>query len=126
MAIPNMPRQLTVRERLTDILYFILQLGAKLAWLPAGIIGYTEGGVISAGGCIIVAVVVGFLVSYSMGVRRWNQNDGYFVRMRQRANGSRRGLLEFMIEKLRGNEFSREQCRAIAEAYDSAVERQGL
>jgi len=53
-----------------------------------------------------------------MGLRGWNPNDGFFIRMRERANGARRGILETFIERVRRRSFTQEQCMAISKAWE--------
>ena len=59
----------------------------------------------------------------SMGIRGPDSYHGFFTRMRERANGRRCGLLERLIESIRGNAFTTDKCRRITLAYDRAMER---
>lgn len=56
-----------------------------------------------------------------MGIRGCDPTEGFFIRMRERAEGSRRGILEWILEKIRENEFSQSKCRAISDAYSEAL-----
>jgi hypothetical protein len=59
----------------------------------------------------------------SMGLRGRDSNDSFFIRMRERARGSRRGLLELLIERARERSFTQAQCMALTDAHDE-VQRQ--
>lgn len=120
-GISNMPRRLTRREWLADHSFFYLQLVSKLGFIAGGIIGYAVWGWIGcfalAGGCLLL----GMLIRRSVGLRGPDPFHGWYRRMRERAEGSRAGLLEWMMEGLRGNKFTRAKCRGIAAAYDTAM-----
>jgi hypothetical protein len=58
-----------------------------------------------------------------MGLRGSNSHDGFFIRMKERANGARRGILEALIERVRKRPFTQEQCAAITEAWDETRPR---
>lgn len=121
MAISNMPRELTSREKAVDRLYLAFQLLSKWAFLPMAVIGYATEGIAWASVGALGAVLAGFWMRRSMGLRGSDPHTGFFIRARERANGSSRGLLEWLLEKLRGAEFSRAQCKAFADAYDVAM-----
>ena len=59
----------------------------------------------------------------SMGLRGTDPVEGFFLRMRERANGSRRGLLEALIELSRGRSYTRAQCAAITQVHDETEKR---
>lgn len=111
-----MPRRLTVHERRADQVFRHLQATRKLAPFVCLGIGYAVHGPTGA----IIGLLAGFMLGswiwYSMGARTPDP-DSYFRRMEQRANGSRTRLLEWLLEKLRRNEFTREKCRALADAH---------
>jgi len=64
--------------------------------------------------------LVGCWIRRSLGLRK-PKELGFFVRMCERAHGSRRGVLEWFIEKVRKNEFTLEKCSAICDAYEKAI-----
>jgi hypothetical protein len=55
-----------------------------------------------------------------MGLRGSNTHAGFFIRMKERANGSPRGVLETLIERIRQRSFTQEQCAAITKVWDDA------
>jgi hypothetical protein len=58
-----------------------------------------------------------------MGLRGLDPNDGWFIRMKERANGARLGILENLIERVRQRSFTREQCVAITKAWEDTGRR---
>lgn len=115
-GIESMPRRLTAHERLADQVFRHLQFTMRLApFLGAGT-GYAYAGFMSAVVGLIVGGFFSLWIWYSMGARTPDP-DSYYRRMEQRANGSRRRLLEWVLEKLRRNEFTRTKCQALSEAH---------
>ena len=106
---------------MVDRIFVIFQIFSQSLFLLLGIVGFFYQGIIGAAAGVIVGYSVGRLVRWCMGIRGKDPNIGFFVRMRERANGKRRCLLEYLIEKARGNEFTIEKCKKITEAYDSAM-----
>jgi hypothetical protein len=119
----NMPRDLSGQEKFADILYVILQILSKILFIILGIIGFIYYKYIGAIGGAIIGYLIGHWIRYSLGRAGSNPHDAYFVRMRQRANGSKPRLLEYLLEKIRGNEFTQKKCREIIDAYDDAIEQ---
>ena len=120
-GISSMPRRLSRREWMADHFFYYLQLVSKLGFLARGIVGYAVWGWI---GCVALAVgciLSGVLIRRSVGLRGPDPFQGWYRRMRDRAEGSPAGLLERMMESLRGNKFTRVKCRAITAAYDTAM-----
>ena len=80
------------------------------------------GGVLGGWPGAAIGLVVGWLarvwMRHSMGLRGSNPQDGFFIRMKERANGSRRGILEALIERVRQRPFTQEQCAAITKVWD--------
>jgi hypothetical protein len=58
-----------------------------------------------------------------MGIRGSNANDGFFIRMKERATGARRGILEALIEEVRHRPFTQEQCAGITNAWEDTRKR---
>ncbi|MCD4811973.1 hypothetical protein K8R14_05275 [bacterium] len=122
-GIPDMPRRMSSREMLTDQVFLYLQIGSQILFLFAGVIGYIWHGVLGAIALALVGYVVGRLLRRSMGIRGTNSTEGFFVRMRERANGSRRGFLEWSLERLRRTHFTEVKCKAICDVYDDAMRK---
>lgn len=122
-GIERMPRLLTQAERTGDRLFLHLQTVSLVLLFLCPILGAISAGWVGA----IAGLAIGWLVRIwmrrSMGLRGSNPDEGFFIRMKERANGSRRGILEFLIEKVRQREFTQCQCKAIAMAWDDTRER---
>lgn len=117
-----MPRLLTTRERLADHLYFYLQIVSRFVFVLGAIVGYAFNGFI---GCCLLGVggvLCGIWLRRSMGMRGIDPFHGYFQRIKERANGSRRGLLEWGIETMRGGGPTVCKCQAITKSYERAMD----
>lgn len=120
-GIPNMPRRFTTRERLSDQLFFFLQMMSWFVFIIGGVIGYAINGLID---CVVFLAggwLVGLWMRRSLGRRGSDPDIGYFRRIKERANGSRRGVLEWVIETVRGRGFTISKCQAITAAYEQAM-----
>lgn len=120
-GIPQMPRRLTSRERISDQVYFFLQLSSRFVFIAGGIVGYAAWGGIGGVVLTLSGFLFGLWMRHSLGVRGPDQFHGFFNRMKERANGSRRGLLEWVIESIRGSGFTPTKCKSIAAAYELAM-----
>jgi len=120
-GIANMPRRMTSRERIGDIIFLNLQILSRILFIVAGLLGYYLYGIYGVFFLAIAGWVIGIWMRHSMGIRGPDSKKGFFVRMRERAQGAKRGILEWTLEKIRGNEFSQSKCVAITEAYDQAM-----
>ena len=122
-GIDRMPRRLSEAERRGDRLFLHLQVLSRLLVLLTPVLGGVLGGWIGAA----IGIVFGFLacvwMRHSMGLRGSNPNDGFFIRMKERAHGGRCGIFEALIERVRQRTFTREQCVAITKAWDETRER---
>lgn len=122
-GIERMPRRLTEAERRGDRLFLHLQV-VSFALL---LLSPTLGGILSGWTGTAIGLVVGcfarVLMRRSMGLRGSNPHDGFFIRMRERANGARRGFLEALIERVRRRSFTQEQCAAMTQAWDDTRQR---
>lgn len=122
-GIERMPRQLTDAERRGDRLFLHLQVVSSVLLLLCPVLG----GVLGGWPGTAIGLVVGWLVRvwmrHSMGIRGSNPKDGFFIRMKERATGARRGILETLIERVRQRSFTQGQCAAITKAWDNTRER---
>lgn len=116
-----MSKRLSRQEQWTDRLFVCLQVIAALLFVAGGLVGYfffqVTGLILgSAGG-----FMAGVWMRRSMGLRGAAPH-GFYLRMKERADGSPRGLLELILEKLRGNDFTPEKCLAISKIYARTME----
>jgi hypothetical protein len=115
------PVVMTEREKLADKLFLFLQILSYTLIVVGGAVGYIlfkfYGMALLAG----LGYLAGVWMRRSMGIRGVKQTTGFFARMRERALGSRPGLLEGLLEKVSQNPLSQSKCRAIIHIYDKSV-----
>ncbi len=123
-GIERMPRRLADAERRGDRLFLHLQIVSSVILL---MLCPVLGGVLGGWPGATIGLVVGwfgrFWVRRSMGLRGSNPDEGFFIRMKERANGARRGILEALIERVRQRPFTQKQCTAITKAWDETHQR---
>ena len=117
-----MPRRMTPQEKAADTVYLYLQVSSRLLFILGALVGYWFHGVYTALVGAFAGYIIGIWMRRSMGIRGPDPEEGWFQRMRERAEGSPRGYLEWLIETIRANEFTKEKCRAICAAYDEAMD----
>jgi hypothetical protein len=117
-GIERMPRRMTEAEHRGDKLFFHLQVASSVVLVLFPILGGVLRGWIGAGIGLVVGWMVRIWVRRSMGLRGSNPNDGFFIRMRERAKGARPGMLETLIERVRQRTFTQRQCAEITEAWN--------
>jgi len=122
-GIERMPRRLTTADRRSDVLFRHLQILSNLSLLLFPILG----GVMRGWAGMVIGLVIGWFtrtwMRRSMGLRGSNPDEGFFIRMRERAKGSHRGFLEILIESVRQRPFTRAQCIAITQVWDETHRR---
>lgn len=119
-GIPKMPRKMTSREKNADSLFLHLQIISRLIFIVTAILGYYLYQIAGAIFFAILGYIFGIMIRRSLGIRGKDPIIGFYIRMQERGSGSRRGILEWMIENARGNEFTQEKCQAITAAYNEA------
>ncbi len=117
----NMSIKITERERFVDKIFIGLQIFSGILFVITGLIGYLLYKFIGIALGIIVGFLFGKWMRYSMGIRGEDPFHGFYTRLRERANDGRRCLLEYLLEKARGNEYTREKCIAITMEYEKAL-----
>jgi hypothetical protein len=122
-GIPNMPRRMTSREKIADTIYLNLQIFSRLLFIATAIIGYYFYQLFGIILFAILGYILGILIRRSLGLRGKDPYVGFFIRMKERAEGSRRGILEWTIEIIRGNEFTQKKCLAIANVYSETKQK---
>jgi hypothetical protein len=122
-GIKRMPRLLTAAEARADRLFLHLQIISRVELLVVPVIGLLLKGRVGLAVGVVVAWGVHVWMRRSMGLRGKDINEGWFIRMRERANGSRCGLLEILIEHVRQRPFTREQCIAITQVFNEGKRR---
>jgi hypothetical protein len=122
-GIVRMPRRRTEAERRGDRLFLHLQTLSSIVCLLFSILGGALQGWTGAGIGLVAGFLARFWMRRSMGLRGSNPHDGFFIRMRERADGKNRGLLEILIEHVRGLPLTREQCAEITKAWNETCAR---
>lgn len=117
-GIERMPRGLTEAERRGDRLFLHLQVASSVLLLLGPVLGGVLGGWLGAAIGLVVGWLARVWMRHSMGLRGSNPTDGFFIRMKERASGTRRGTLEALIERVRQRPFTQEQCAAITMVWD--------
>jgi hypothetical protein len=115
--LPSIPRLPSLRDKIADCIIVVLVFLARASFLLGPIVGGFYGG---AKGFMIglgTGGIAGFWIRHSAGLRGRDSTHGFFVRMGERGLGSSFGLLEWVIEKVRGCELAPVQCRLLASAY---------
>jgi hypothetical protein len=115
--LPSMPRTPSRRNRIADCLMAIFILFARFLFIVGGVIGSLWPTAADVALGIIIGGGVGFWVRRSVGLRGGDLTHGFFVRMRERGVGSSPGLLESIVERIRGGVLTAYQCRLLASAY---------
>lgn len=122
-GIERMPRRLTAAEHRGDRLFLHLQIISLALPLFISAMGGLVGGWIGVAVGLLFGWLVGVWIRRSLGLRASDPWDGFLIRMRERANGSRPGLLEALVENVRRRRFTREQCVAITLAWEETCDR---
>ncbi len=117
------PRIKSEPEYRADQLYITLQIVSYTLFVFGGVIGYYF---LEFYGVILFAILgylVGVWMRRSMGMRGLKPTTGFFKRIRERASGSRPGLLEWLLEKISHHEFTQAKCQAVTQVYDKAIKQ---
>lgn len=113
----------TEPERLADQVYVALQILSYFLFLFGGIIGYIfyqfYGMVLFSS----LGYLGGVWARRSLGIRGMKHTTGFFIRMRERALGSKPGLLEWLLERVSRNQFTPAKCRAVVQIHERAVKQ---
>jgi len=123
-GIPRLPRRLTKRERIANHVFLWIQLGRLLLPVGFGWFGAVRFGAWGAAAGGAAGLVACLWMRRSAGVRRDRPGrPGWYVRIRERADGDPRGVIEWFLETLRGNALTLDRCRRIAALEDDATAR---
>jgi hypothetical protein len=118
--LPEISRPQSFRQRIADGLFAFFVLLARFGFVIGGVIGCfvdTQNSFLPG---LLAGAVAGFLIRRSLGLRGRNLTHGFFVRMLERGNGNSSKLLESLIERVRGDDFTPRQCRVATSAYAEA------
>jgi hypothetical protein len=121
LFLPDVSRLPTVRSKMADGVFVALSLCSRIFLLAGAVAGARLQGF--RGFCIGLAAgaIIGFWIRRSLGLRGRNLTRGYHLRMFERGSGKAAGLLETLVELLRGNRLTTMQCRQIGSAYAEAA-----
>ena len=117
------PRVLNPQEKLADRVFVYLQIISYILFAIGGVLGYYRYqfyGLLIFGA---LGYLIGIWMRRSMGIRGDKPTNGFFMRMRERASGSRPGLLESVLERIGQNEISQAQCIAVIQVHERAVKQ---
>jgi hypothetical protein len=115
------PRVQTKRQRLAERLFLALQVLSLSLFLVGAVLGYyfyQFSGLILFGA---LGYLAGVWMRRSLGIRGQKATTGFFQRMRERAQGAKPGLLEWLLEKVGQDHLTQARCREIVQVYDKAV-----
>lgn len=119
----DVPRPRSFRARVAEVVFLVLLILSRDGFVPAGVLGciyFGSNGLILGPPAVWLA---GLLVQRSMGLRGRDLRHGFFVRMLERGNGQPPGILERLIERLRGDELTLAKCHLVAGAYGLAKQQ---
>lgn len=113
----------TDREQLASVLFIAFQIVSWLLVFIGAVLGYLfyhfYGMILGT----ILGYTAGIWMRRSLGIRGRKSTTGFFARMRERAMGSRPGILEWLLEKISQDELTQAKCQAITQAHEKAVQR---
>lgn len=118
--LPDVPRSPSARNKIADVVFVLLFLCSRSAFLVGGVVGAC---IHEFSGCVVGVIVgafVGFCISRSLGASGRDMTYAFYHRMHVRGTGRRAGQLEAFVEMLRGNRLSMIQCRQISCAHAEA------
>ena len=116
-----MPRRFTLRERIADAFRLCLLTASGASVIAGVLVGYRFGGWTGITAGLAGGVVLGIWIRRSIGWRGPEGFHSWYKRIRERANGGRAGILEILIEAIRGHGFSQQKSKKIIDAYDMAM-----
>ena len=113
-----MSKVISKRERFADKVYIVLIILSRLLFIVLGLIGLIKLNFVYSVIGVVYGYFIGKWIRYSLGINEKIEFNGYYKRRNDIAMGGNRRLLEFLIEKLRGNEFTVDKCIRITEVYN--------
>jgi hypothetical protein len=118
LTVPNLPRPRSLREPIADVLFIFLRFLAKMGFLIGAVIGFftLDGAGFFLG--LVAGAFCGFLIRYSLALRKGHPTHAFFVRMQERAHSHKPKLLESCVELVRGTSLDISCCRHLASAYE--------
>lgn len=120
-GIPHVLRRLTARERLAGHLSSCLQITSWFAFIVGGIVGYVVNGPIGCAVLLSAGWLLGIWIRRSLGQRGSDPCREHSGRIKERPDGSRRGVLEWVIETLRGSGPTVSKCKATTAAHEQTM-----
>jgi hypothetical protein len=117
------PRELNGREKLAERLFQILQIISHILLILGGILGYIFYQVYGLLLFAALGYLAGVWMRRSMGIRGRKPTTGFFMRMRERAQGSKPGFLEWALEKVSRNQITQAESRAVTQVYEKSLKQ---
>lgn len=111
----------TEREARADQIFRTLQIVSHFLILLCGLVGFVFYKYYGLALGAMLGYVVGTWMRRSMGIRGVKPTTGFFKRMRERAQGSPPGMLEMLLERMDGYQYTQQQCKEVSLIYEKTV-----
>ncbi|MDE3067745.1 MAG: hypothetical protein KGJ60_09360 [Verrucomicrobiota bacterium] len=121
--LPDIPRSSSFRDRMADGLFVLLTIFSRSAFIVGAVLGTREHGFTGFCFGLLAGWGLGFWVRRSLGLRKGDLTEAFYIRMVNRGDGAPPRLLEALIETLRGQRLDVRQCQRIGNAYLNASRR---
>jgi hypothetical protein len=117
------PRDLHPSEKRAEQIFVALQILSFVLFLLGGVYGWFAYGLYGLVLFALLGYIGGVWIRRSLGIRGQKPTTGFFQRMRQRAFGSRPGILEMLVEQISGHPLSRQKCLEVLQVYERSTEK---
>ena len=105
---------------MADCVFVMLLFCSRFLYFIGPIMGAKHYGFVGLFPGLAVGTLAAFCMGRSLGLRGRDLTKGFHFRMFERGNGKRAGILEALVEVLRGNRLTITQCRRIGTSYSEA------
>jgi hypothetical protein len=121
--LPDVPRLPTARGKIADCVFVLLLLCSRFLFVIGAVVGAMLHGFLGFLAGLVAGMILGLCLSRSLGLRGLDMTQGFHFRMHERGYGKPAGMLEALVEWLRGHRLTMAQCRQITTSYAEAVRR---
>jgi len=105
---------------MADCVFVLLLFCSRFLYFIGPVMGARHYGFVGLFPGLAAGTLSGFCMSRSLGLRSRDLTKGFHFRMFERGTGKGAGILEALVEVLRGNRLTITQCRRIDAAYSEA------